>query len=106
MKIIFDKGTETQRAVEITHFGEGLNRGVLNAVWTGRLGEVSAVPAVKPLVDAPAFATVEVVDGEGDDTFAVPVQGNYNVIRDANVNYAASERLYTITLVLGRDQVK
>ena len=49
---------------------------------------------------------VEVVDGEGDDTFAVPVQGNYNVIRDANVNYAASERLYTMTLVLGRDQVK
>ena len=106
MTIIFDKGPETQRAVELTHLGAGLNRGVLNAVWTGRLGEVSAVPAVKPLVDAPAFATVEVVDGEGDDTFAVPVQGNYNVIRDANVNYAASERLYTMTLVLGRDQVK
>lgn len=106
MKIIFDKGTETQRAVEITHFGEGLNRGVLNAVWTGRMGDVSAVPAVKPLVDTPAFSTVEVVDGEGNDTFAVPVQGNYNVIRDANVNYAASERLYTMTLVLGRDQVK
>ena len=106
MKIIFDKGTETKRAVEITHFGEGLNRGVLNAVWTGRLGEVSAVPAVKPLVDTPAFSAVEVVDGEGDDTFAVPVQGNYNVIRDATVNYAASERLYTMTLVLGRDQVK
>ncbi len=106
MKIIFDKGTETQRAVEITHFGEGLNSGVLNAVWTGRLGEVASVPAVKPLVDTPAFATVEVVDGEGDDTFAVPVQGSYNVVRDASVNYAASERLYTMTLVLGYDRAK
>jgi hypothetical protein len=106
MKIIFDKGTETQRAVEITHFGESLGRGVLNAVWTGRLGEVASVPAVKQLVDAPAFVTVEVVDGEGDGSFAVPVQGDYNVIRDANVNYAASERLYTMTLVLGRDQAK
>ena len=96
MKIIFDKGTETQRAVEITHFGEGLNRGVLNAVWTGRLGEVSAVPAVKPLVDTPAFSAVEVVDGEGDD----------NVIRDANVNCVASEQLYSMTLVLGYDQAK
>lgn len=106
MKIIFDKGTETQRAVEITHFGEGLNRGVLNAVWTGRLGEVASVPAVKPLVDTPAFATVEVVDGEGDGSFAVPVQGSYNVVLDANVNYAASERIYTMALVLGHDQSK
>ena len=57
-------------------------------------------------MDTPAFATVEVVDGEGDDTFAVPVQGDYNVIRDANVNYAASERLYSMTLVLGYDQAK
>ena len=106
MKIIFDKGTETQRAVEITHFGEGLGRGVLNAVWTGRLGEVSAVPAVKPLVDTPAFATVEIVDGEEDGGFAVPVQGSYNIVRDASVNYAASERIYTMTLVLGYVQSK
>lgn len=106
MKIIFNKGTETQRAVEITHFGESLGRGVLNAVWAGRLGEVASVPAVKALVDAPDFSTVEVVDGEDDGGFAVPVQGSYNVIRDASVNYAASERLYTMTLVLGYDQAK
>ncbi len=106
MKIVFDKNTEIQRAVDISHFGESLLRKTLSAAWTGRLGEVSSVPAANALASAPSFATVEIMDGDGDTAFAVPVQGTYNVIRDVNVSYVASEQVYSMTLVLGYDPAK
>lgn len=106
MKIVFDKNTEMQRAVDINHFAESLLRKTLSASWTGRLGEVLTVPAANALASNPSFVTVEVVDGDGDTAFSVPVQGTYNVIRDVSVNYVASEQLYSMALVLGYDQAK
>ena len=38
MQIIFDKGTENQRAIAIDFFGENLFRGNLNASWNRQLG--------------------------------------------------------------------
>ena len=44
MQIIFDKGTENQRAIAIDFFGENLFRGNLNASWNRQLGAEAAVP--------------------------------------------------------------
>ena len=46
MQIIFDKGTENQRAIAIDFFGENLFRGNLNASWNRQLGAEAAVGAV------------------------------------------------------------
>ena len=101
MQIIFDKGTENQRAIAIDFFGENLFRGNLNASWNRHLGAEAAVPNVAALKAAPTFSTVEIVDTVSEDSFSVPVQGSYNAILDASAAYNAQSRQYSVTIVLG-----
>lgn len=100
MQIIFDRGLDTQRSVEVDSFSENVGRGVLSASWARVLKSDTEIPAVKPLTDNPTFTTVEVADTDGETAFSVPVQGEYNTIREANVNYSSAQRVYTLTLVL------
>lgn len=97
MYLIFDKGLETQRAVEVDFFGENLTRGVLNATFNRRLAEAAAVPDLSVLRSNSTFATLEAVDGE----VAVPVQGVYNTAQDMSAAYNAREGTYSTTIVLG-----
>ena len=101
MQIIFDKGTENQRAIAIDFFGENLFRGNLNASWNRQLGAEAAVPNVAALKADPTFSTVEIVDTVGEESFSVPVQGSYNAILDASAAYNAQSRQYSVTIVLG-----
>ncbi len=100
MQIIFDKGLDTQRAIEVDSFSENVGRDVLSASWTRVLKSDTAIPAVKTLTDNPTFTTVEVVDTDGETAFSIPVQGEYNTIRDVNVNYSSAQCVYNLTIVL------
>ena len=71
MQIIFDKGTENQRAIAIDFFGENLFRGNLNASWNRQLGAEAAVPNVAALKATPTFSAVEIVDTVGEESFSV-----------------------------------
>ena len=102
MQIIFDKGTENQRAIAIDFFGENLFRGNLNASWNRQLDAETAAPNVATLKEVPTFSTVEIVDTVGDESFSVPMQGRYNTILDASAAYNAQSRQYSVTIVLGR----
>ncbi len=97
MQLIFDRGLETQRAIEVDYFGENMFRGVLNASWNHKLGEVESVPNLGTLRGNPSFTTVEAVTG----TTTVPIQGTYNRVQDASAAYNAREGSYSVTVVLG-----
>lgn len=100
MQIIFDRGLETQNAINIAFFGENLNRVTLNASMAKKLTvEDAAVPNLGTL--AKDFTTVEIVDGN----IPVPVQGDYNTVLDASAAYNSRTKEYSVTVILGRKQV-
>lgn len=97
MQIIFDRGLETQNAINIAFFGENFNRGTLNASMTKRLTEEdSTVPDIGSL--AKNFTSVDIADGN----IPVPVQGQYNTVLDASAAYNSATREYSVTVILGR----
>lgn len=97
MQLIFDRGTASERAVEMDYYGENLFRGTMNASWNHRLAESPDVPNLGTLRSIPAFATLEVVTG----TTIIPIQGTYNRVQDASAAYNAREGSYSVTVVLG-----
>lgn len=100
MQIVFDRGLETQGAINIAFFGENLNRGTLNASMTKKLtAEDTAVPDLSAVPRA--FSTVDIADG----SIPVPVQGQYNAVLDASAAYNADTKEYSVTVILGRKQV-
>lgn len=100
MQLIFDRGTSTQRAVEVAFFGENVFRGSLNASNSLILadGASVSVPDLSPLRDNPSFTTVEVVDG----SISVPLQGEYNTVLDASAAYNSTAKQYSVTVILGK----
>lgn len=101
MQLIFDKGMDTQRAVEVDFFGENLFRGTLSASYSRILsGDATTVPDLSVLKDAPTFSSVSVVDGN----MVVPLQGSYNTVQEASAAYNASTRQYSATIVLVRTE--
>lgn len=100
MQIVFDRGLETQSAINIAFFGENLNRGTLNASMTKKLtAEDAAVPDLSTVPRT--FSTVDIADGN----ILVPVQGQYNTVLDASAAYNAATKEYSVTVILGRKQV-
>lgn len=97
MQIVFDRGMETQNAINIAFFGENMSRGTLNASMTKVL--TAADTAVPDLGTMPKeFSTVDIADG----TIPVPVQGSYNVVLDASAAYNSMTKEYSVTVILGR----
>lgn len=100
MQLIFDRGTGSQRAVDVAFFGENVFRGSLNASNNVILADGASVtvPDLSPLRDNPTFTTVEVVDGN----INVPLQGEYNAVLDASAAYNSAAKQYSVTVILGR----
>ena len=96
MQIVFDRGMETQRAINVDFFGENLSRCTLNASMSKVLTEEdTAVPDLGTSKEP--FTTVEIVDGN----IAVPMQGRYNAVLDASAAYNSRTKEYSATVILG-----
>lgn len=96
MQIIFDRGLETQAAINVTYFGENLTRNVLNAHMVQKITSTDvAVPDLRKMPRT--FSTVNVVD----DKISIPVQGEYNVVLDSAATYNSSTQEYSVTISLG-----
>lgn len=101
MQIVFDRGLETQNAINVSFFGENLNRGTLNASMTKRLtAEDNAVPDLGTLKKR--FSVLEIVDG----SVSVPVQGSYNTVLDASAAYNSATKEYSVTVILGHTEAQ
>lgn len=97
MQIVFDRGLETQNAVNVDFFGESLNRGTLSASMSKILTtEDTAVPKLSKLKDT--FSTVDIADG----SIPVPVQGDYNAVLDSSAAYNFRTKEYSVTVILGK----
>lgn len=96
MQIVFDRGLETQSAINIAFFGENMSRGTLNASMTRVLtAEDTAVPDLGTMPKE--FSAVDIADGN----ISVPVQGSYNVVLDASAAYNSMTKEYSVTVILG-----
>lgn len=101
MQIVFDRGLETQNAINIAFFGENMNRGTLNASMAKRLtAEDNAVPDLGTLKNR--FSVLEIVDG----SVPVPVQGSYNTVLDASAAYNSISKEYSVTVILGHTEAQ
>jgi len=97
MQIVFDRGLETQNAVNVDFFGENLNRGTLNASMSKILTtEDTTVPDLGTLQST--FSTVDIADG----SIPVPVQGGYNAVLDSSAAYNSRTKEYSVTVILGK----
>lgn len=96
MQIVFDRGLETQRAINVDFFGENISRGTLNASMNKALSaDDTAVPDLGTLQSG--FTSMDIADGD----IPVPVQGSYNAVLDASAAYNARTHEYSVTVVLG-----
>ena len=101
MQIVFDRGLETQNAINIVFFGENVNRGTLNASMVKNLtAEDNAVPDLGTLKKR--FSVLEIVD----DSVSVPVQGSYNTVLDASAAYNSTTKEYSVTVILGHTEAQ
>lgn len=96
MQIIFDRNLDTERAINVTFFGENINRGTLNASMSKVLTAADTTVPDLSIVKQ-AFSTVDIVDGN----ILVPTQGTYNTVLDASAAYNSVSKEYSATVILG-----
>ena len=96
MQIIFDRGLETEYALNFEYFGENINRHTLSASASVQLNTPDAsVPNLQGMPQT--FTTVHAIDV----TITIPIQGTYNKVIDASAAYNSVSKEYSATIILG-----
>lgn len=96
-KLTLDKGTATERSINLETFYERPIAKTFTGSETVIVELSSDVPDVSALAKNPWFKTVSVVNSDG---VVIPVAGTYNYINDLACNYNDTDKRYTVNLTL------
>lgn len=97
MEMIFNKGKEDEKRIEVSNLSEHLTDGRLFGSREIVVSKAEDFPNVQDFVRDAFFETLEIVDGE----MTVPMQGRYNVIENASVRYNSSDKNYYLNIQVG-----
>lgn len=93
MKLIFDKGLETEASIEIDRVTE---RPLLNRLTANRSGAVGEI-GVLDFFSEETFQTVTV---EADNGGLIPLAGEYTRFADVSVTYEDGGKTYHLSVAL------
>ena len=102
MKMTFDKGLSTERSLAINHLSERPITHAMNGTLSIESPGDNDIPDVSPFLDNPNFSTVEVLD---ENMTPYPICEGYNVITDLATNYDDMRKIFSLSVMVGRNIV-
>lgn len=96
--IIFDKGTNRERSLQVDKISERPIVLTLNGYRVLRVNHESDFPDLSSFALAEEFSTVEVLDG---NQTPLPICSRYNKINDLTINYDDAQKIATVCISIG-----
>ena len=97
IKILFDKNTEKERFLEVSHILERPIKNSFSGSISLTIEKSEDFPSYDEFINNPDFNTLEIID----DGLIVPLQGRYNYIEDFTTDYFSDTKTFLVGIFLG-----
>lgn len=102
MKIVFDKGSERQRAIDVNRISENPVELVLTGVYDTVIEQPGDFPDITTFVHNQMFTTIDVIS---DDGMVIPICSGYNYIQEISTNYYERGKSYSLIMTITRVEI-
>ena len=98
LKMIFDKGFDTERKLDLDHLTERPLTLTMNGTRTLEVKSEGDWPDIADFIDNPTFTSLEVLD---DNLTPLPICEGYNIINDLAINYDDNMKVCSLSVMVG-----